>query len=150
METGTDLSPTLVSRAMYQSRVDFVVLQCLTAADTVARASFRAHLTALGREIQEQGGMFEERAAIDKPASSLDVSEVVVEATLASEELARIGRRPDAARHLPVLALFAIGALASLKTCQTPESFGELVVALSDFLAELEPYVKAPEQGSVS
>jgi len=94
--------------------------------------------------------MFEERAAIDKPASSLDVSEVVVEATLASEELARIGRRPDAARHLPVLALFAIGALASLKTCQTPESFGELVVALSDFLAELEPYVKAPEQGSVS
>jgi hypothetical protein len=146
METVTAPSPTPVSRAMYRSRVDFVVLQCLTAADTVARASFRAHLTALGREIQEQEGMFEERAVIDTQASSLDASEVVVEATLASEELARIGRRTDAAHLLPLLALCAIGALASLKTCQTRESFGDIVVALSDFLAELEPYITAPNR----
>jgi len=138
------------SRAAYQSRVDFLVLNSLTAADTTARTDFRANLAALGWELQERGDTFEARSTLDKSPSSPNVEDVVGEASLAGVELTSIGRRYQETPLVPILALLAIFTLSSLHTVPTLEDFGKMVVALSDVLGQLDLYTQAmPAIGGV-
>ncbi len=138
------------SRVAYQSRVDFLVLNSLTAADTTARTVFRANLAALGRELQERGGTIGTQATFAKSPSSLNVEDVVGEASLAGVELTSIGRRYQETPLVPILALLAIFTLSSLRTVPTLEDFGKTVVALSDVLGQLDLYIQAmPAIGGV-
>lgn len=130
-------------RAAYQSRVDFLVLNSLTAADTTARTGFRANLAALGRELQERGGTIGTQVTFAESPSSLNVEDVVGEASFAGVELTSIGRRYQETPLVPILALLAIFTLSSLRTVPTLEDFGKMVVALSDVLGQLDLYIQA-------